>query len=147
MSPKLSLAIMSLAPGARFVLRGSDLSNLEWLDADEERPSDEAIRAELARLRNPAPPPISDRQFAHALWRRGVITKEEALAFVRVGAIPASLAGLIQALPAEEQDDAEMLVSGSITFDVAHPLVDSLARAFGWTTQELHDFWRFAGAL
>lgn len=40
-------AIISLRPGAEWVLRGDEL---EWLDANQSQPSDAEIEAEVARL-------------------------------------------------------------------------------------------------
>lgn len=40
-------AILSLVPGAKVVVRGDDV---EWLDEEKQRPSDEEISAELSRL-------------------------------------------------------------------------------------------------
>ena len=40
-------AILSLRPGAEWVLRGDEL---EWLDANQTQPSDAEIEAEVARL-------------------------------------------------------------------------------------------------
>jgi hypothetical protein len=40
-------AILSLRPGAQWVLRGDDL---EWLDQNQTQPSDAEIEAEVARL-------------------------------------------------------------------------------------------------
>ena len=40
-------ALLSLRPGAEWVLRGDDL---EWLDAQQARPTDAEIEAEVARL-------------------------------------------------------------------------------------------------
>lgn len=40
-------ALLSLRPGAQWVLRGDDL---EWLDAQQARPTDAEIEAEVARL-------------------------------------------------------------------------------------------------
>ena len=40
-------AIISLRPGAQWVLRGDDL---EWLDTEQTQPTDEEINAEIARL-------------------------------------------------------------------------------------------------
>jgi len=40
-------ALLSLRPGAEWVLRGDDL---EWLDATQSQPSDAEIEAEVARL-------------------------------------------------------------------------------------------------
>jgi hypothetical protein len=40
-------ALVSLRPGAQWVLRGDDL---EWLDQNQTRPTDAEIEAEVARL-------------------------------------------------------------------------------------------------
>jgi len=44
---KKSDALLSLRPGAEWVLRGDDL---EWLDQNQTQPSDAEIDAEVARL-------------------------------------------------------------------------------------------------
>lgn len=43
-------AIISLAPNSVWSFEEDDLSSLEWFSEDIERPSDEAILTELARL-------------------------------------------------------------------------------------------------
>lgn len=93
------------------------------------------------------PSDISDRQFAHGLWKQGIITLDEAKAFVRTGTIPAALDALIAQLPEEARDDVELRVSGAYIFNVAHPDVQAIATAFGWTEAELRAFWRFCGTL
>lgn len=47
MRPNKANAIMSLMPGSQFVLRGNEL---EWLDTENEQPSEEVIQTELTRL-------------------------------------------------------------------------------------------------
>jgi hypothetical protein len=42
-------AILSLRPGAEWVLRGDDL---EWMDQNQSQPSESEIAAELARLQS-----------------------------------------------------------------------------------------------
>ena len=98
-------------------------------------------------LTKPVPASISDRQFAHGLWKQNVITLEEAKAFVKVGEMPPSLAALIGGLPAEMRDDAELLLSGATIFERAHPFTDVIASTFGWSEEATDDFWRFAAAL
>jgi hypothetical protein len=101
----------------------------------------------------PAPPPpaipdsISDRQFAHGLWKRGIITVEEAKAFVMVGQMPVALAALVATLPADVRDDAEILISGATVFARNHPFTEILASAFGWSSADTDDFWRYAASL
>jgi hypothetical protein len=43
----IDLALMSLRPGAQFILRGEEL---EWLDTAQTQPTDAEIATELARL-------------------------------------------------------------------------------------------------
>ena len=43
-------AIHSLRPGAQWVLRGLDTAGIEWLDEQQDRPSEAEIIAEMARL-------------------------------------------------------------------------------------------------
>lgn len=98
-------------------------------------------------LPEPVPPSISDRQFAHGLWRQSVITLDEAKAFVKVGDIPASLAALIAQMPAGMRDDVELLVAGATVFERHHPFTAQLASAFGWTDEVTDEFWRYAATL
>ena len=71
-------ALQSLRPNAEWVLRGDDL---EWLDAQQTRPTDAEIEAEIVRLqaeheaqayarsRAAEYPPIGDQ--LDALWKGG----------------------------------------------------------------------------
>jgi hypothetical protein len=43
-------ALTSLAPGAEWVLSGDDYESLEWRSTDTEKPSEETLLAEVARL-------------------------------------------------------------------------------------------------
>ena len=65
-------ALQTLTPGAQWVLSGDEYSGLEWLDEDQEQPTEEALIAEAERLqaewdaleyqrlRKPEYPPIED---------------------------------------------------------------------------------------
>lgn len=65
-------ALMSLTPGAQWVLQGEALEGLEWLDQNVKRPSDKDINDEIfrlqeeydaleyQRLRKPEYPPVED---------------------------------------------------------------------------------------
>ena len=87
MNPTKSLAIMSLRPGAAWVLRGEIL---EWLDTTQTQPTDAEIAAELARLI--AEQPLKEAQAARATayisesdplffkYQAGEIAKEDWLA-------------------------------------------------------------------
>lgn len=95
----------------------------------------------------PVPASISDRQFAHELREREILTQAEALDFVRTGAIPSPLQVLIDALPTQaERDNAELLLAGATVFERAHPLAAIIGAAFGWTEAQVDDFFRAAAA-
>jgi hypothetical protein len=65
-------ALQTLTPGAQWVLSGDEYSGLEWLDEDQDQPTEEALFAEAdrlqaeydaleyQRLRKPEYPPIED---------------------------------------------------------------------------------------
>lgn len=93
------------------------------------------------------PASISDRQFAHELRARSLITQAEALAFVARGELPAALSALIAALPTQQaRDDAELLLAGATSFERGHPLTATLAAGFGWTSQQADEFFIAAAA-
>jgi hypothetical protein len=97
----------------------------------------------------PAPVPqiISDRQFFQQLAIQNVITLDEALAAIGPGTIPASLSTLIGKLPLDQQFAAKMLISGATQFDRNHPLVATLAAAFGWNSAQTDFLWTSASQL
>lgn len=65
-------ALQTLSPGAQWVLNGDEYSGLQWLDENQEQPTEEALVAEAERLqaeydaleyqrlRKPEYPPIED---------------------------------------------------------------------------------------
>lgn len=101
----------------------------------------------------PAPPPppvpaeISDRQFFQQLAIAGIITKDEALAAVKTGAIPAALSVLVTAMPVDDQFNAEMILSGATTFYRGHDLTNLIGSSYGWTESQIDDFFRAAATL
>lgn len=96
----------------------------------------------------PVPDEISDRQFAQALADLGVISRAEALAFVKRGEVPAALQAAIDAIPGEEERfAADMQVSGATTFERQHPSTLALAQALGWSDAQMDDLWRRAADL
>ena len=90
---------------------------------------------------------ISDRQFYHRLKQIGLITEQEALDAVSVGAIPAALMTFVNALPTEQQFDAKMLLSGAVEFRRNHPLTAAVGAAQGWTDGQIDQFFIDAAAL
>jgi hypothetical protein len=80
-------ALLSLRPGAEWVLRGDDL---EWLDQNQSRPTDAEIAAEVTRLQAELPNKLAKQNRAAAYAteadplffkaQRGEATEEEWLA-------------------------------------------------------------------
>ena len=48
-------ALQSLRPGAEWVLRGNEYSGLEWLDQVQQKPTEQEVNDEIARLEAQAP--------------------------------------------------------------------------------------------
>jgi hypothetical protein len=96
-----------------------------------------------------APPEvISDRQFAQALAKQGVISKDEALAFVKRGEVPPALQAVIDSVSDdEERFDLDMAVSGATTFERSNPSTESLAAALGWSSEQMDDLWTYAASI
>lgn len=93
------------------------------------------------------PEQISDRQFFQQMAAQGVITQADALAAVKTGTVPAALQSLINALPADQQFGATMIVSGATIFNRHHPLTVAIGTAYGWTSSQMDAFWIAAAAL
>lgn len=96
----------------------------------------------------PIPDVISDRQFGVGLQRLGLITNEEARAFIKTGDLPPTLAAFVAAIPDEQaRFEAEMLISGATTFERSHPLVLATAAGLQWTPEQVAQFWATAARL
>lgn len=103
--------------------------------------------AEFAEPGAPVPTTISDRQFAQQAAIAGLITQDEALAWVGPGVIPASLLALVGELPAAYQFPAKMMLTGATIFDRTVPMTITLTTMFGWNDEARAEFWKDAAAL
>jgi hypothetical protein len=108
---------------------------------------DAAALAAAALASMSSPRVISRRQFFHQLALSGTCTQLEALAAMQNGAIPAVLQALVNALPDEQQFSASMMIMGNNTFERDHPFVIAFGAAFGWTPEQIDEFWAAAIAL
>lgn len=95
----------------------------------------------------PVPERISDRQFFQGLATTGLILKEEALAAVKTGEIPAALGAFLEDVSEDERFAAHMLLAGATVFERSHPLTIGIAAKAGMSPQELDAFWRMCAAL
>jgi len=117
-------ALQSLKPGAQWVLRGSDLSGLEWVDSANggsagPRPSDSAINNEIIRLDNAEPMKLlrveRDAKLAALDW-------EVTRAYSKGVAVDTALKNHMQALrdlPASASpkcDSSGSLIGSSVTW-------------------------------
>jgi hypothetical protein len=156
------------------LIRESDNAVMQnWLNIPERVELDDDEGQALVRVDSPAsgwtngtyiispyswtvidPPPvvpsntvISDRQFYQQLAIQSVITQNEALSAVQIGALPSSLASLVAALPADQQFGAKMLLCGATQFIRSNPLVAVFGAAFGWNTAQIDALWAAAYQL
>lgn len=90
----------------------------------------------------PVPVFISDRQFAQGLAVSGLITEAEAEEWVGPGTVPASLMAFVEALPADQQFAARMLLRGATQFERDHPLTEAFGALHGWSGAQVDQFWR-----
>jgi hypothetical protein len=93
------------------------------------------------------PDNVSDHQFFQALAMQGTITPQEAIEAVKVGAIPPAMQAKIDAMPADQQFAATMLLAGATQFDRRHPLTADFAALMGWSADDLDALWLYAAAL
>jgi hypothetical protein len=77
----------------------------------------------------------------------GLITEQEALAYVQTGTLPSAFLGFIDQLPADQRFDAKMKLTGANSFDRNNPLVSSFAGMYGMAPEQVDDPWRAAAAL
>ncbi|MFC6447159.1 hypothetical protein [Shinella zoogloeoides] len=92
----------------------------------------------------PEPPPneISRRQFFQELANRELITKEEALAAITSGTLPAEFETLVAAILDEDIEwQARMALCGATTFLRTNWFVDYFAAMKGFSSAYMDDLW------
>lgn len=88
---------------------------------------------------------VSRLQFFRGLWKRELISQQEAVAAVK-GAIPHQLQEIIDQLPEDARGDAEIVVAGASEFDSSHPL-NTLIGSHLMSPAEIRGFYLFAKSL
>lgn len=94
-------------------------------------------------------PDLSPRQFAEGLWSDGIISFEEADAYVTTRAIPDALLAILQSdlFPDDNtgaptpRKTAALLLKGATAFQFAHPLVDTIRQGQDWDVEHLRARW------
>ena len=94
----------------------------------------------------PVPQSISDRQFFQQLAVDNIISEQEALDS-NAAIIPPALLQIIETLPAGQQFDAKMKVSGATVFNRDDPLTIGIGQAYGMSAGDIDQFFTEAAAL
>lgn len=100
----------------------------------------------VAAIVDIVPQQISDRQFFQQLAIDGIISEDEALAS-NAAVIPQPLLSIIEQLPADQQFDAKMKVSGATTFYREDPLTVGIGTAYGMSSAQIDAFFTAASDL
>ncbi len=108
--------------------------------------SAEEFATMLAAQATPVPQVISDRQFYQQLAVAAIITEEEALA-ANAAVIPAALDAMVEVLPEGQRFAARMILSGATQFERGHTLTVAIGSAYGWTDEQIDNFFRAAAQL
>ena len=117
------------------------------IDLPDNMPADEVLRrtytesgvvAEGYSLPAPVPEDASPATIRVALRRLHGVTN---------AALDATVAAVIDSLPADEQDDAETMWLYSVSIRRDHPLVAAVAQAFSLTDAQTDDVFRVAETI
>lgn len=143
--PLDSQALMAILPDSAALLAQVAALQASLTAAERDRDAAVAERDQLrARLgTQPASPvpAISDRQFASELRRRGIITLDESLAYLGRGAMPAALQALLDQITDQVvHDDTLELLTGATLFVRTHPATNAVGAAFGWSSDQIDEF-------
>jgi hypothetical protein len=95
----------------------------------------------------PVPKSISDRQFFQQLAVIEIITEDEAIDAVAIGAVPSALQDFISNLPPTDRFPAKMIIKGATEFRRDHPLTAAIGGYNGMTEVDIDDFFRAASQL
>lgn len=138
-------------PAAAVALSDADLLRLVTAPGGWQRVGGQ-LSAYAAPMVAPAPPDISDRQFARGLWGAGIISYSDFLGFVGPGSIPSALQAIVNTLPDDDtgaptpRKEAIGYLTGAKTYSYANPLVEELRQAMAatdarWTADYLRAQW------
>jgi hypothetical protein len=110
-----------------------------------------AVRALVANPPTTAPDPIPEKvtetQFMRAAVAVGIVTADEAKAYLARGAIPAFVETAVAQIPANVRTDAELKIIGSDTFHRADPVFAMLIAGGAATSEQVDDLFRLAATL
>lgn len=109
--------------------------------------TDAEVNARKTAMANAVPPEITDRQFFQAAALAGMITKDEAIAMMASGVIPAALNSAMSVLPADQQFAAKMKIIGARLFQRADPFLNVLGGAMGKSSADIDGLFKLGNTL
>ena len=75
MKHDIASALLTLKPGAQWILRGDDYTGLEWLDSEQTQPTETEIYSKISELDNAEAMRLlreeRDKRIAKTDWRAG----------------------------------------------------------------------------
>lgn len=109
--------------------------------------TDAEIQAYTAAIANAVPLDVTDRQFFQAAALAGMITKDEAIAMIASGVLPAALNSAMATLPIDQQFAAKMKTIGARLFQRSDPFLNVLGAAMGKTSSDIDALFRLGNTL
>lgn len=94
----------------------------------------------------PVPSFIADYQFFGQLKLLDIITEDQAMAS-NAGVIPPPLLAIIDQMPKDQRFVVKMRIGGATTFYRDHPLTKAIGASYGWTEDQIDDFFHAAAQL
>ncbi len=98
-------------------------------------------------LPQPVPATITPRQLLIGLMRAGIISPAEAEAAATTGAVPAAVAAVFEALPAQEAVEARITFARMGQVERDNPLLWAAMAAAGSSQADLDEFFRACAAI
>jgi hypothetical protein len=96
---------------------------------------------------DPIPEKVTETQFMRAAVKVGIVTADEAKAYLARGVIPAFVETAVAQIPANVRTDAELKIIGSDTFHRTDPVFAMLIAGGAATSEQVDDLFRLAATL
>jgi len=96
---------------------------------------------------DPVPEKVTETQFMRAAVKVGIVTADEAKAYLARGVIPSFVEAAVAQIPASARLDAELKIIGSDTFHRTDPVFAMLIAGGAATSEQVDDLFRLAATL
>lgn len=96
----------------------------------------------------PVPSFISDRQFFWGLYKKTMITKDQAMAAIKQGTTPPLIVKILAGIKnLSDRDDTEALIMGAKEIQRANKATSDFGHAVGMDDAAIDDFFRYCSTL